>query len=346
MRKIILFLTLVSMVYSMGWQDVCSFGSSSHVCFIWPNNPAPYNSIATYFIDNSVCPEGKSCDIILVANNGVCDNFTSCSNSSASEQATFSLTATIPLLSSNVVIRGQRANVPATLSMDIDSGNDCTFFKVYAKSISFKNLNLFMSTRCSDFGSKQSLEDTGVKLRTRIPILFFRGGTVVLSGVSSNSKIATVLFIGHVAENDILNPTLDTITKTDSLTTSYKFPVIILNMDIQSLICLENTTMILYMGSQNNPNPVINGCGKNTFFNISQVYSGLDINMFTCPLVADVKIVKNCPSEKRASTHSILFGLLIGLGVIAAIILLFKVFESSSKSVHQGVKGHAQKRSS
>lgn len=317
----------------LGWHDVCNITKDLNTCYIWPNNPAPFNQIASFVSPGSVCDQ--SCKIILSSADIPCFNLTDCARY-VSGNGIHNLLDAVSIESQSLSIQSQDNNMPATIKFANIMGQSCIMFTVRASKVSFLNLNFMYQALC--------LTDKTDYPIYQVPLLFQQGkakeittlsqdgqnyvnvtGTEInLNSISTNSKIATVAVLGTT------DAALNLMVKDITMGTGAQgtFPILLLNINLTEIVC-DNYDDIFYVSRRREATytvPQYPNCSNFLKSDYAAVYSGIDLDPFECK----PSVVKKEPCAKQGPQLLILFIIFIVLATGGLIFVAAQYFHPSA----------------
>ena len=244
---------------ALSWHDVCDM--TTRQCHVWPENPAPYNQLESYTKPGSVCDQ--PCVLILHSQSGPCHDFDSCGKRETG--------TTRHNLAAPIVVKGNDVTVvgPATLTIGLDVSNACTVFHVWSTKARFVNLTFVFSAACLE------VQQATVAF---VPLVFYRGGTVLVDTILFNGYIAAVLFLGSV--NETLNASICNVVNLGHA--NFTYAVVFLNTNVVALQC-DNGSSIFYLGREPTGLDSLPSIACTGFVNFSTFYEGVVVEPFRCP---------------------------------------------------------------
>lgn len=325
---------------SLGWNDVCQISATNATCYIWPDNPPPWNKIDNY-LHSAIC--GKTCILKLNPFTGTCATISECQNGTS---ATTTLSSPFPVLGGLEVraplsqITSMSETTRAKIQVSIDSSMECNAFKVLAEHVSFSSLDFSVDSSCETMNNQ-------TQLSSYVPIVYHAGGAISLVDINSKSTVCTVLFVGKIrSQFATINLTTENVEMGNPVTprlgpyaANHSFPIMLLNVsNIGENNCASSSPNILLIQQQfqqiadlDNP-PCLT--------NLTLYYNDIPLNPFLCE---SVTVTKETNCHKRAATQLVLIIILVILIIVGLILLAFYVLPKFTTKLKTGMGNSHQK---
>ena len=300
---------------SLGWHDVCNMTETSHTCYIWPNNPSPYNKIESFVQPGSVCD--NTCILYLSSAARACTNFTDCSTVT-SGTVSHEVAATLNILSKSISILSHDDNTISKIIFQDNMNVPCTIFNIHSNSISIFNLNFEYGNNCLNDATTYNINK--VPLIVSPVVIENTDSSFQINNISTNGKIATVAFLG--VAGDSLDVEVYNIAFSDSV--NYSFPVLFYNTNITKIHC-NDASKLFYISRQRNVDykiPMMPNCTDFMKSDYSSYYQGISINAFECKK-STVNEKKDC--QKQGKT---LLGLFITFLCLLIMVIIYLITEN------------------
>ena len=334
---LLLFFCKIKNGESIGWNDVCQINASAATCYIWPENPAPWNTIDTY-LNSAICD--KTCVLKLCPFKGTCSTLLACQNSSGSStiaNTPFSIIGGLQIRAPFSQIQSMSETTSARIQISADQFSECNAFKVFAENVSFSNIDFSVDNSCNQILNTTSLS-------AYVPILYYAGGIVSLKTLKSASPVSTVLFIGKMhSELALIALSVNTITMgpvtpvLGAYAQTNQFSVMLLNVSTVGSVTCDLPGKVLLVQQQFQQLTIPN---TNCVTNLTQYYKDVDVDLFSCP---SVTVTKETNCHKRAATQLVLIIILVILILVGVLILLCQGLPKLTNYAKTGISRSHQK---